>query len=292
MKKGNYVVAVFLVSLLGLSGCGGTESSDEGLSIYTSFYPIYDFTKRILKGHGTVTNITPVGSEPHDYELTSGNLSCMEKADAIFVNGLNLEPWYSSLTSSLLDKTFTVSGGIATREVEGAVDPHVWLNPVDAIAELKNIENQLIVLDPDNAADYEANYWDAATLFEALDQEFHIISESFSNKYIVVSHAAFGYLCDRYGLTQVYVDGLSPEDEPSADDIAAIIAAVQEYHVTTIFYEELVSSEISEKIAEETGTVTEVLNPLEGLTAEEMKTDDYATVMVDDFRKLLKACSL
>lgn len=280
-----------LLSALPLAGCGDSDTSSDGLSIYTSFYPVYDFAKRILKDHGSVTNITPVGSEPHDYELTSSDLKGMEGADAIFVNGLNLEPWYSTLPTSLMNKTYTISGGIETREVEGAVDPHVWLNPVNAIIELGHIKDEIIALDPVNAADYEANYWDAAVIFEALDAKLQLLSQDFDNKYIVVSHAAFGYLCDRYGLTQIYVDGLSPEDEPTPDDIARIIAAVQQYGISTIFYEELVSPEISVAIANETGARTEVLNPLEGLTSEEMKTDDYVSIMVDDFRKLGVACS-
>jgi zinc transport system substrate-binding protein len=288
-RKAALVIAVGLLSI-GLVACSDTATNSEGLSIYTSFYPVYDFTKRILKGHGTVTNITPAGSEPHDYELTADNVKGMENADAIFVNGLNLEPWLSSLTSSLSAKVFTVTTGITTRDIEGAVDPHVWLNPINAISELANIKNELITLDPNNSSDYEANYWDAMTLFEALDSSFESISGEFTNKYIVVSHAAFGYLCDRYGLDQIYVDGLSPDDEPSAEDISKIIDAVNTYHINTIFYEELISSEISDKIAEETGAKTEVLNPLEGLSADELETEDYSSVMIDNFRKLLAAC--
>lgn len=291
MKKTKAIAFLAALFALSLSGCSAADSDSSGLSIYTSFYPIYDFTRRILKGHGTVTNITPAGSEPHDYELTSDNLKGMEGADAIFVNGLNLEPWYSSLTSSLASKTYTVSDGIPTREIEGAVDPHVWLNPIYAIQEMENITDELISLDPDNEEDYEANLADASIVFEALDVEFSSLSESFANKYIVVSHAAFGYLCDRYSLNQIYVDGLSPDDEPSADDIAKIIDAVNEYHISTIFYEELVSPEISSEIAQETGAKTETLNPLEGLSEEEMTYEDYVSVMADNFRKLGVACS-
>ncbi len=291
MKTKMGLLFVCLGLTLEASGCSTAASTTaNGLSIYTSFYPVYDFTSRILKNHGTVTNITPAGSEPHDYELTSADLKGMESADAIFVNGLNLEPWYSSLTSSLANKSFVVTSGITTRKIEEAIDPHVWLNPLNAIQELANIKNEIITLDPDNAADYENNYWDAMTLFSSLDATFATMANQFTNKHIVVSHAAFGYLCDHYEMTQIYVDGLSPDDEPSASDIARIIAAVKTYNITTIFYEELVSPEISQKIADETGAKTDVLNPLEGLSADELKTEDYSSVMIDNFHKLAGAC--
>jgi len=277
--------------ILATSACGTISENNGKLKIYTSFYPVYDFVRRIAKEHADVVNITPVGAEPHDYELTTSDVRGMENADAIFVNGLNLEPWFSSMPSGLKDKSFVISGGIETHEIEGGIDPHVWLNPLNAIRELENIKEVLINLDKDNASEYETNFWNASTLFEALDSKLSSISETFVNKHIVVSHAAFGYLCDRYGLDQIYVDGLSPDDEPTPDDIARIIDAVQKYKITTIFYEELVSSEISDTIARETGAKVEVLNPLEGLSESEMKNDDYVSVMIDDFRKLSVACS-
>jgi len=290
MKKTKFELICLAAITVGLVSCGNTHTEKSGLSILTSFYPVYDFTMRILKNHGTVTNITPAGSEPHDYELTSSDVKKMETADAVFVNGLNLEPWFASLPSDLSAKTSTITNGIKTREVEGAIDPHVWLNPLNAIHELTAIKDKLVALDPQNAGDYETNWSDAVTLFQAIDAKFEAIASSFSNKYIVVSHAAFGYLADRYGLTQIYIDGLSPDDEPSPEDIAKIIDTVKKYDISTIFYEDLVSPAISKKIAAETGVMAESLNPLEGLTSEQLETEDYVSVMIDDFRKLKVAC--
>lgn len=289
MKK-TIIVLTSALLLLPLSSCNEAAPADTGLKIYTSFYPIYDFTARILKDHGTVINVTPAGSEPHDYSPTSGTISGMTDADAIFVNGINMENWTSSLPDTLLSKTYTVTEGISKEQINGTDDPHVWLNPINAIMEMQNIKNYLITLDPNNKADYEENFVDASYLFKSLDASFLQTTSSFTNKNIVVSHAAFGYFCNRYGLNQIYVDGLSPDQEPSASDITKIINYVNEYKITTIFYEELVSPEISKLIASETGAITQTLNPLEGLTEDELKYEDYISVMVNNIAKLKAAC--
>ena len=110
------------------------------------------------------------------------------------------------------------------------------------------------------------------------------------NRYLVVSHAAFAYLCQDYDLVQISVNGLSPDQEPTAKDMEKILSAVKEYHISTIFYEELVSDEISKKIAEETGAKTEMLSPLEGMSEEDMKTKDYLSVMRENYDKIIGAC--
>ena len=117
------------------------------------------------------------------------------------------------------------------------------------------------------------------------------------NKSIVVSHEAFGYLCDAYGLTQMGIEGLSPDSEPDPARMAEIIDFVKANHVKVIFFEELVSPKVAKTIAKETETIaaetgaqTRVLNPLEGLSDEELKNGaDYFSVMEDNLKQLKAA---
>ena len=97
---------------------------------------------------------------------------------------------------------------------------------------------------------------------------------------IVTSHAAFGYLAARYDLEQVPLEGLSPEAEPSAKDLARLVDLVRTSGATTVFFETLVSPKLAQTVAREAGVETAVLNPLEGLTEDELAAgEDYFSVM-------------
>jgi zinc transport system substrate-binding protein len=282
MKKIIPVIALLL------SLCSCSESKTEKV-IYTSFYPIYDFTKRIVGDRFDVVNITPYGSEPHDYEPKARDIVKMTTCTALFINGLGLEGYASILPDELAKKTYTVSDGITTMKIDNVIDPHIWLSLDNAKEEMKNILSIMKDIDPDNASYYQDNYEYQAKRFDALKNEYVERFSKVESRYVVVSHAAFGYLCDEYGLEQVYVSGLSPDDEPTAKSLEKIISLVKERHISTIFYEELVSNEISKKIATETGVKTATLNPLEGLSEEESKSEDYLSVMKKNYDLILEA---
>lgn len=280
---------VFLPCILlitALSSCGQERPDNV---IYTSFYPLYYFTKRIVKDKYDVINLTPAGSEPHDYEPTAREVIGMSEAKAVFINGLSLEPWSNNMPEMLKDKVHVTTESITPMKINGVTDPHVWLSLNNAILQLQSITDTMKEIDKANSDFYTRNFNEVKAEFEALDQENREILKNISNPYLVVSHAAFGYLCRDYNLTQVYVSGLAPDEEPTPKDLENIMEEVREYNVTTIFYEELVSPEISKKIAEETGVKTASLNPLEGLTQEEMKTSGYVSVMKDNIQKIKAA---
>ncbi len=286
MKK----ISVLISSLVLLSSCSLTQKETEENLIYTSFYPIYDFTKRIVKDKFSVINLTPYGAEPHDYEPTAKNVVEMTKAKALFLNGLGLESYSSSLPKEFEEKTYVVTKNIKTLSIDNTVDPHVWLSLPNAIQEMKNILEIVKDIDPMNASYYQNNYEEEEKKFLNLKEEYSTKMASLENRYLVVSHAAFGYLCQDYDLIQISVNGLSPDQEPTAKDMEKILSAVKEYHISTIFYEELVSDEISKKIAEETGAKTEMLSPLEGMSEEDRKTKDYLSVMKENYDKIIGAC--
>ena len=85
-----------------------------------------------------------------------------------------------------------------------------------------------------------------------------------------MSHEAFGYLCDAYGLNQVGIEGISPDSEPDPARMAQIQDFVTEHQVKVIFSEELVSPKVAQAIADATGARVETLSPLEGLTDEQL----------------------
>jgi len=169
----------------------------------------------------------------------------------------------------------------------GGLDPHVWLSPALAVKEVRNIEAGLAQAAPEHAEQFKQNADAYIAKLEALDQDFKAAVADSKRKDFITQHAAFGYLAQEYGLQQVPIAGLSPEQEPSAAQMASVIDFAKEHQVKTIFFETLVSSKVSETIASEVGAKTAVLNPIEGLTEEEIAAGkDYIGVMRENLEAL------
>ncbi|WP_145414339.1 metal ABC transporter substrate-binding protein [Paenibacillus xylanexedens] len=169
----------------------------------------------------------------------------------------------------------------------GGLDPHVWLSPALAIKEVRNIEAGLAKAAPQHADQFKQNADAYIAKLESLDQDFKAAVKDSKRKDFITQHAAFAYLAAEYGLQQVPIAGLSPEQEPSAAQMATVIDFAKEHKVKTIFFETLVSSKVSETIAKEIGAKTAVLNPIEGLTEDEVKSGkDYISVMIENLEAL------
>lgn len=285
MKKRNLIPWIPL--FFSLFSC--QEKKNENV-IYTSFYPIYDFTKRIVGDHFDVVNLTPPGVEPHDFELSIKQVASFYDGKGLFLNGIGMEYWSDSLPKDLKGKTYTVTDKIEIRKEDGIDDPHVWLTPLNAIAEMKDILSIVNTLDPTHKEDYEKNYQKAEQDFLTLHEEIKEKRKTFTQNKLVVAHAAFGYFCQEYDLEQIAVHGLEPEEEPTAKEIENILDLVKEYNINTIFTEEMASQEIAEKISQETGCKLEVLSPIESLEEEEVGKEDYLSLMRENLEKIEEAC--
>ncbi len=159
-----------------------------------------------------------------------------------------------------------------------SVDPHFWLDPTRYADVVAAIGKELAAKDPGHAADYTAN---AASMVEdltALDQEFETGLAHCADPTIVTGHAAFGYLAQRYGLTQVSVSGISPDIEPTASQMSDIVSLIEREHVSTVYAETLVSPALVETIARETGASVAVLDPVAGITKESAGQDYFAVM--------------
>ncbi|WP_438497343.1 metal ABC transporter substrate-binding protein [Paenibacillus sp. IHBB 3054] len=172
----------------------------------------------------------------------------------------------------------------------GGLDPHVWLAPELAIKEVRTIEAALSAASPANSAAFKANADAYIAKLEALHQEFQDGLKDTKRKDFITQHAAFGYLAEAYGLTQVPIAGLSPEQEPSAAQMAGIVEFAKAHDVKTIFFETLVSSSVADTIAQEIGAKAAVLNPIEGLTDEDRSNNlDYIGIMRQNLEALKTA---
>lgn len=305
--------AALIFSALGLTACNGNASDQAGgantasdtVNVVASFYPMADFAQKIGGDHVKVTNLVPAGTEPHEWEPSPSDVKKIQASNVFIYNGADMEGWVDDTLESIDTSKTTVckaSDGIELRtaaeedesadehEHAGEHDPHVWLSPKNAKAELKNIEQALIKADPDNKSDYQANYKKYAKKFDELDAQYKEALSQVKGHSIVVSHEAYGYLCDEFGLTQMPITGMDAEGEPDAKTMAQIVQFIKDNNVKTVFGEDLVSQKVAKTIADETGAECVQLNPVEGLTDKQLEAgEDYLSVMQDNLKKLVKA---
>lgn len=298
MKEIGLLIGLCMVTLL--TGCSmelqNTRNFEEEdkIAVVTTIYPVYDFVNNIAGDKAEVINLVPAGMEPHDFELSTGDMRLLEQAEMFVYNGAGMEHFVGRTLEALSnDKLLVVEAAedIETFSSEdGHTDPHTWLSVNNAMEEVTAIKNALVKSDPENASYYEDNYKDYTVRLEQLDSRYREELNGLSKNTIVVAHEAFGYLCQEYGLKQEAIEGLTADSEPDSARMKEIIDFCKKEAIRVIFFEELVSPKVADTIAEETGAVTMVLNPIEGLTAEQQEEGlDYIGLMKANLEALKTA---
>ena len=280
-----------LALLTGCSSGADAAGSDGSLKIAASFYPLQYVTQRIVGDRATVTSLTPPGTEPHDLELTPKDVAAVSDASlVVYLAGFQPAVDEAVDVESGGDRVVNVASAatldrtVAEEGTSGS-DPHFWLDPQRLSAVATLIEKRLAAADPAGASTYQANLSTLAADLTTLDGEFRTGLASCANKDLVTSHQAFGYLAERYGLTQVGISGLSPEQEPDPATLARVTDFVRANKVRTIYYETLISPAIARTVASETGARTAVLDPIEGIT-DQSQGDDYFAIMRSNLKDL------
>ncbi|WP_408955891.1 metal ABC transporter substrate-binding protein [Natroniella sp. ANB-PHB2] len=172
----------------------------------------------------------------------------------------------------------------------GEYDPHIWLNPINMRLIAEQLVEKLSELNPENEEIYRANYNDFAQEIKELDQEYKEALANRKSDYILVSHSAFQYLAERYGLQELSVTGVSPHQEPSPGTLAQLTKDVNKYNLDYIFLEVLANPRTAEVLAEEADLEVLKLNPIEGLRPEDVEAgEDYFSIMRKNLITLRKA---
>jgi zinc transport system substrate-binding protein len=289
------ITIVFFIVILFITGCGSSPTHDitkdadgDRIKVYTTFYPLYDFTKKIAKDRADVSMLVPAGVEPHDYEPSSKQMSEIYSQQLFIYLGEAMEPWGAKIADQLAQK------GIATVELgKGLIkdnDPHLWLDPNLAREMAHRIYEALSEVDDANASFYSNNYEELSQKLIELDRFYADSLKDVTNRNIVTSHAAFGYMASRYKFNQISISGITPFHEPSPKKIAELIEICKSNDIKYIFFEPLSSPKIAEALAKEIGAQTLVLDPIGSLTAEQIKSgEDYFSLMRKNLDNLVKA---
>jgi len=309
MKK--YLV-VLIALLLVLVGC--SNSKDNQKSIAVSFYPVEYLTQRIVGDDFKVVNLTPIGSEPHGFELSPDSTQLLLDAKLAIVLGNDFQPAIEKTASSRDGKTINLieaserkdehalsAVNIGYRPTHGDADhdgeehdqdhegndPHIWLDPVLMQEVVGQITDALVDLNPSESKTYMQRSDDLIADLKALDTEFKEGLKQCERRTFITSHDAFSRLAARYGLTQESIAGISPENEPSPARLNELKNLVNEKNISVIFTEELVSDKVAKTLSEEAAIQVKVLSPIEGLTQAQIDNDeDYFSLMRNNLSSL------
>ncbi len=273
-----------------------TKDTSGKLKVSASFYPLYFFSSQVGGERANVYNVTPAGSEPHDYDPSTRDIARIEDGNMLVLNG-GVEAWGNKIKESLKGTTVKVveaADGLLTKQLteegETMKDPHVWLDPQLAKAQVAKITEGYITIDPEHTAVYKTNQMQLNQKLDALDSEYKVGLQNCRSKDIITSHAAFAYLAERYGLNQVAISGISPDEEPSAQQLANVAAFAKKNNIKYIFFESLVSPKLSETVAHEIGAKTLVLDPIEGISDDDIaQGKNYFSVMESNLKNLQEA---
>jgi len=281
---------------LGATACGADASSADGkVTILAAFYPLQFVAERVGGDAVKVTNLVKPGTEPHDVELNPEQVASIGRAGLV-VYLAGFQPAVDeAVEQQAKDRSFDVAGVAPLRDAppgeesgkKDAKDPHIWLDPTRLAAIADRLAERLGKVDAGHAADYRSRAAALRTDLDKLDQEYGKGLATCQRRQIVTSHAAFGYLAERYKLEQIAISGVEPDADIPPQRLAEVTRLAKEKGATTIFFETLVSPKVAETIAKEVGAKTDVLDPIEGL--DEGSADDYLSVMRTNLGKLKPA---
>lgn len=307
------LLLVIGAALAGCSSDGAKKDKNDKLKIYTTIFPIQDFTKKIGGKYVDAQSVLPPGVDAHSYEPTSKTMVKIAQGDAFIYAGIGLEGFADSAKETLKNedvKVIPAAKGIklakgADHEHEGEAhddhgegdehdhgdkDPHVWLDPIRSIQIAENIKEELVKLQPAHKKDFEKNFDELKTKLEKLDQDYKNTVSTASHKELLVSHAAYGYWEDRYGVHQISIAGLSPTNEPSQKQLKNIIKEAEKHKIKYIIFEKNVKPRVADVVKKEIGAESLTLNNLESVTKEQLNDkEDYFSLMEQNLDVLKKA---
>lgn len=307
ISKAIWITLLMIVLFTGCASQNHSESQNNqknNLEIYTSLYPLQYVIEQIGGDSITVHSILPPGADAHTYEPSSKEIIKIAKGDLFFYLGAGMESYAETIAKSLdSQEVKLIEIGEDTSLFmksesdhhhddhgdHGDYDPHIWLDPIRLTQIAEVIKNELISSNPNEKDLYEENYYILVDKLTELDQSFQAVMDIKKNKHILVSHAAYGYWEDRYGIKQISVNGLSPSHEPSQKDLTNIIQQTKAYQLHYILFEKNTSNRVSEIIKDEIGAEIEFIHNLEVLTEEEIENNqDYLTLMQSNLEILDK----
>ena len=297
MKK---LIALMLAALL---LCAPGLASAE--TVVASFYPIYLFARNLLDGVGGVEVASlaePTAGCLHDYQLQTGDMKALARADVFLINGAGMEGYLEGVFEAFPAlPVVDASQGVTLLEDcsdhghdedghdhDHAFNAHIWLDAGNAIQMVSNLAEGLIDQLPRHADAIAANRDAYVARLTALDAELTATLSDLPHRDIITFHEAFPYFAEAYGLHVAAVINRDPDDALSPRQLAELCKTVQALGAPPLFVEPQYEDMAAATISRETGAPLFTLDPIVTGPADAPLTH-YEDVMRQNLAVLLEA---
>ncbi|MCX8069607.1 MAG: zinc ABC transporter substrate-binding protein [Thermodesulfovibrionales bacterium] len=304
MKKLGLIIFVILFLVISCKNSQTPQNPEKKILIITTLFPLYDFTRQIVKDNGEVVMLLPPSVEPHSFEPTPSDIAKIHNADVIIFTSKNMEKWMEKIIKSLDTnkvKVIDASNGIDFLKPKGAhshnghyhdneYDPHIWLDFENAQKMVDNIYKGISEKAVDKSEILKNNSNKYKEILINLDKKYYEEMSKCEKKIVLTGgHQTFNYLCNRYGLRCISAYGLSPNSEPSAKTLSGLTKTIKKEGLKYIFFEDVVNPRVSNTLSRETGTELLQIRSGHNLSAEEFKRGvTYQSLMEDNLKNLKK----
>ncbi|MHC2465614.1 metal ABC transporter substrate-binding protein [Bradyrhizobium embrapense] len=284
--------------LFGLIGlvlllASGTARAEERIKVVASFSILADMVRNVGGNDVDVAALVGPDGDAHVYAPTPADAKKVADARLLVINGLGFEGWLPRLLQASGSKAPVVvaTKGIMPRKMGGHDDPHAWQSVANAKIYVVNIRDALMAAAPDHAGVFKANADAYLAKLEALDREVHeaVARVPEARRKVISTHGAFGYFADAYGVTFFAPQSVSTDSEPSARDIAAIIAQIKVAKIPAVFLENISDPRLVERIAAETGAKVGGTLYSDSLTGEKGQAPTYIDMVRHNIKALTSA---
>ncbi len=281
----------------------GGSALAEDLPVVATIKPIHALVALVMGETGEAKLLVGGAASPHTYSLKPSDAKALNNARLIFRVSEDIEPFTRKIVASL-PKTVTVitlagapgltllnkrtgdtfeahdhgdghghdhDHGHGDHDEDEAKDPvrdgHIWLDPRNGVAMVREIARALSEAAPEKAATFEANAATAIAAIEAAASEIDADLAPAKGKPFVVFHDAYQYFEQRFGVPAAGAITVSPEVQPSAKRIGEIRGKIRDLNVACVFAEPQFKSKLVATVLEGTGAKAGTLDP-EGASIE------------------------
>ena len=269
-----------------------------------SFYPVYLIALNLTQGIEDIELTSLAGSDTgclHDYQLQTGDMKLLAKADVLLINGAGMEGYLTMVYDAFPELPVTdASAGVellcAEEEHDHAhehehsdVNAHIWLDVQNAITMTNNLCEGMAQVWPEHRSALEANRDAYVLRLTALDSELETMLAPLQGKAIITFHEAFPYFANAYGIEIAAVINRDPSDALSPSQLAELVGTVRDLGFPPLFVEPQYSDLSARTLAAETGVAVYQLNPVVTGPADETALTYYEDTMRLNAQVLLEA---
>ncbi|GAQ94719.1 zinc transport system substrate-binding protein [Thermodesulfovibrio aggregans] len=289
----NFIISLFLifsVTVFLLSCSGKPEKTSKSILVYTSLYPLEEFTKWIIP-EAQVESLMPQGVDPHNFEPSLKDIQKLSNADMIvYLGDTDIDRWLDKIRNEFTQKgvkLVRLQDSIQFRKYSSSneIDPHIWLDPVLVTEMIKAIKNAVEQIAPERKELYEKNF----SIYEAKLKELdNLYKKELSNcalKDVIITHEFLNYLQARYGFYSYFIVH-EPEQEPSLKKIKQLKEVMKKNSIDYIISEPE-GDKIAKALSEETGAKILKFNTLH--TSLPQNKIDYFHTMHENLKTLKTA---